>query len=238
MTTNTQLLSTRTDTGSAPAGAQQRTRTCATARTGRWAESGRAQRLARSHASPELTAGSDLGRLLERVVAGDEAAWNEIVDRFSGLVWSIARGYRLGASTDDVVQTVWLRLARNCDRIRDAERLAAWLATTTRREALRVSKAQQRLVCVDDLQERTDSSLPGLDELATDDDTLRHVLDAFAQLEDRDQELLRLLSAVPAYDYATIADMLGRSVGSIGPSRSRALERLRKRLPSSLMDGE
>jgi HAD superfamily hydrolase (TIGR01509 family) len=49
----------------------------------------------------------------------------------------IARGYRLGALTDDVVQTVWLRLAENCGRIREPERLAAWLATTTRNEALR-----------------------------------------------------------------------------------------------------
>lgn len=71
--------------------------------------------------------------LLARVVAGDEGAWKEVVDRYAGLVWSVARSYRLGgAATDDVVQTVWLRLAEHCARIREADRLAAWLARTFR----------------------------------------------------------------------------------------------------------
>ena len=106
---------------------------------------------ARLHSSP-----MDVGDLLRRVIEGDQRAWDELVGRFGGLVWSIARGYRLGALTDDVVQTVWLRLAENCDRIRDPERLAAWLATTTRNEALRVSTKQARTRSVGDLPERAD----------------------------------------------------------------------------------
>ena len=52
--------------------------------------------------------------LLRRVIDGDERAWDEVVDRFAGLVWSVARSYRLSsAATDDVVQTVWLRLAEH-----------------------------------------------------------------------------------------------------------------------------
>ena len=60
----------------------------------------------RLHSSP-----MDVGDLLRRVIEGDQRAWDELVGRFGGLVWSIARGYRLGTLTDDVVQTVWLRLA-------------------------------------------------------------------------------------------------------------------------------
>lgn len=178
----------------------------------------------------------DVGDLLRRVIEGDQRAWDELVGRFGGLVWSIARGYRLGALTDDVVQTVWLRLAEYADRIREPDRLAAWLATTTRNEALRVLKKQSRDLAVGDLPERTDLSVSGLDELVTDSDTLVHVLQAFRKLPEKDQELLRLLCAVPVLDYATIADMLGRSIGSIGPSRDRSLKKLRKLLPSGLDD--
>ncbi len=178
----------------------------------------------------------DVGELLRRVIEGDQRAWDELVGRFGGLVWSIARGYRLGALTDDVVQTVWLRLAEYADRIREPDRLAAWLATTTRNEALRVLKKQSRDLAVGDLPERTDLSVSGLDELVTDSDTLVHVLQAFRKLPEKDQELLRLLCAVPVLDYATIADMLGRSIGSIGPSRDRSLKKLRKLLPSGLDD--
>ena len=185
----------------------------------------------RLHSSP-----MDVGELLRRVIEGDQRAWDELVGRFGGLVWSIARGYRLGALTDDVVQTVWLRLAESCDRIRDPERLAAWLATTTRNEALRVATKQARTLSVGDLPERADASVSSLDEVVTDDDTLRHVLHGFAQLAPKDQELLRLLCTVPPLDYATISEMIGRPIGSIGPSRDRALAKLKKMLPPGLED--
>ncbi len=187
--------------------------------------------------APRLhSARMDVGELLRRVIEGDQRAWDELVGRFGGLVWSIARGYRLGALTDDVVQTVWLRLAENCERIRDPERLAAWLATTTRNEALRVSTKQAKTLTVSDLPERADAGASSLDEIVTDDDTLRHVLHGFAQLPAKDQELLRLLCTVPPLDYATIGEMLGRPIGSIGPSRERALAKLKKLLPPGLED--
>jgi RNA polymerase sigma factor (sigma-70 family) len=178
----------------------------------------------------------NVGATLRRVVDGDERAWDEIVEQYGGLVWSVARSYRLGALTDDVVQTVWLRLAEYCDRIREPDRLAAWLATTTRNEALRVLKKQKRVLSVGELPERIDPSVSTLDEIVTDDDTLAHVLEAFRRLPEKDQELLRLLCTVPPLDYASIADLLGRSIGSIGPSRDRSLKKLRKLLPSGLHD--
>ncbi len=178
----------------------------------------------------------DVGHMLRRVIEGDQRAWDELVGQFGGLVWSVARGYRLGALTDDVVQTVWLRLAENCERIREPDRLAGWLATTTRNEALRVAKKQQRALSLGEMPEQVDPSVATLDELVADSDTLVHVLGAFSKLGDKDKELLRLLCTVPPLDYASIADILGRSIGSIGPSRDRALKKLRKLLPSGLVD--
>ncbi len=178
----------------------------------------------------------DVGSLLRRIVDGDQRAWDEVVSHYGGLVWSVARGYRLGVLTDDVVQTVWLRLAEHCDRIREPDRLGAWLATTTRNEALRVAKRQQRSVSLGEYPDRSDPSRSTLDEMIVDDDTLRHVMVAFAKLPEKDQELLRLLSTVPPLDYATIADILERSIGSIGPSRDRSLKKLRKLLPAGLDD--
>jgi RNA polymerase sigma factor (sigma-70 family) len=170
--------------------------------------------------------------LLSRVVAGDEQAWNEVVDRYAGLVWSVARSYRLSsAATQDVVQTVWLRLAEHCGRIRQPDRLASWLATTTRNEALRVIRGNTRQspqAIADDLTEPT---APSIEERVADDATLRAVLQAFAKLSPEDQQLMRLLCAVPPIDYQTIAEMLGRPIGSIGPTRARCLERLKKLLP-------
>ena len=170
---------------------------------------------------------------LLRVVAGDEQAWNEVVDQYAGLVWSVARSYRLSsAATDDVVQTVWLRLAEHCARIREPERLASWLATTTRNEALRVIRGN--IPCRPRRRRSTSSPSrppPPIEERVTDDVTLHAVLRAFTQLSADDQQLMRLLCAVPPIDYQTIAELLGRPIGSIGPTRARCLERLKKLLP-------
>ncbi len=181
------------------------------------------------------SAGVDAEQLLARVVAGDEAAWHEVVDRYAGLVWSVARSYRLpGAVTDDVVQTVWLRLTEHAARIRQADRLAAWLATTTRNEALRAVRHARRTTPQDLMDERPDITTISAEERVGDDATLTAVLEAFRQLPEEDQQLMRLLCAVPPLDYHTIAEMLGRPIGSIGPTRARCLERLRRLLPPGI----
>jgi RNA polymerase sigma factor (sigma-70 family) len=173
--------------------------------------------------------------LLARVVEGDQDAWDAIVQQFAGLVWSVARSYRLGgAATDDVVQTVWLRFAEHCGRIRQPDRLASWLATTTRNEALRIIRGNMRLTPTAAVAEASEPTASTIEDLVTDDETLRHVLAAFAQLSEEDQQLLRLLCTVPPLDYQTIADMLGRPIGSIGPTRARCLDRLRRLLPTGI----
>jgi len=179
-----------------------------------------------------------IGELLARVDTGDEAAWDELVERFAGLVWSVARSYRLSAaSTEDVVQTVWLRLAEYCNRIREPERLASWLATATRHEALRVIRGHQRMVPHAEFGDRSDSTSLSIEDVIVDGVTLSAVLDAFARLPAADQQLLRLLCTVPPLDYQTIAEMLGRSIGSIGPSRARSLDKLRRLLPTGIDSG-
>ncbi len=178
---------------------------------------------------------SDNAALLARVVAGEESAWNELVDRFAGLVWSVARSFHLAAATtDDVVQTVWLRLAEYSSRIREPDRLAAWLATATRNEALRVIRGQQRVVPHSGFAESSEPTSRSIEDIVTDDVTLRAVLKAFAALPAADQQLLRLLCTVPPLDYQTIAEILGRSIGSIGPTRARSLDKLRRLLPAGI----
>ena len=173
--------------------------------------------------------------LLARVVAGDHGAWDVVVHQFAGLVWSVARSYRLGgAATDDVVQTVWLRFAEHCGRIRQPDRLASWLATTTRNESLRIIRGNTRLTPTAAMADAAEPTASTIEDLVTDDETLRHVLAAFAKLPEEDQQLLRLLCTVPPLDYQTIADMLGRPIGSIGPTRARCLDRLRRLLPAGI----
>lgn len=166
--------------------------------------------------------------LLERARAGDQPAWDRLVDNFSGLVWSVLRSYRLGAAAnDDVFQTVWLRLVEHADRIAQPERLAGWLATTTRNEALRVLRMQQRTRPSDIVGQDADRTELQPLELLVESDTHREVLAAFGELSEDCQRLLRLLTTDPPLEYAEVAEMVGRPIGSLGPTRARCLAKLR-----------
>ena len=83
--------------------------------------------------------------LVDRAAAGDEGAWNEIVDRYAPLVWSICTRYQLGhEEAHDVGQTVWLLLVEKIGGLREPAALPGWLATTTQRECFRVLRVERR----------------------------------------------------------------------------------------------
>ena len=173
-------------------------------------------------------------QLVTAAAARDRAAWNQIVDRFTSLVIATARRYRLGEhDIADVTQTVWLHLVEHLGELREPEALPGWLASTTRHECVRLIERKSRQRPYDPLasatadQARTpDIALDvadGLDQLS------RHqaVLAGFAELSESDRKLLTLLVADPPLSYAEISKQLNIPIGSIGPTRGRALKRLR-----------
>lgn len=176
-----------------------------------------------------MSRGSDSNaELLRAVIAGNQTAWNELVDRYGRLVWSITRSFRLDdATAADVSQSVWLRLTEHCASITQPDKLASWLATTTRNEALKVVRHRQRTQPSDVVDDTADLLARPVDDRMLDDETIGEAIDAFVQLSDDCRRLLRLLCAEPRLDYATIAEMIDRPIGSIGPTRSRCLDRLR-----------
>jgi RNA polymerase sigma factor (sigma-70 family) len=167
--------------------------------------------------------------LLAAAGTGDQQAWDALVDRFGRLVWSVIRGFRLdAASAADVSQTVWLRLVENVDRIRNPERLASWLATTARNESIRAKRRQSRAVPTDFEYDIADIAAAPLDEGLIRSEQIAGVAVAYNELSVSCQQLLRLLTTDPPLDYETISSIIDRPIGSIGPTRARCLERLRK----------
>jgi RNA polymerase sigma factor (sigma-70 family) len=178
-------------------------------------------------------------QLVKEAAAGDAAAWNLLVEHFSGLVWSVAGAYRLErADVSDVVQVTWLRLVEHIGRLKDPERLGAWLATTARRECLRVLHAANREVPTEEERFQTAAGTDPSPEAAVLSSERSQLLwGAFQQISAECQELLRaLLFAWPALSYAEIGDALGMPVGSIGPTRARCLAHLRRKLGSDVSE--
>jgi len=169
--------------------------------------------------------------LLRRAAAGDQAAWNALVDRYTRLLWSVARAHRLGPpDAADVVQTTWLRLVEHLGQIQDPERLPGWLVTTARRECLRALRRSGREVmgAADDIAlDMADDHAEPLDAHLLTEERDIALWECFRQLPDRCQLLLRVLMASAPQSYAEVSAALGMPVGSIGPTRGRCLERLR-----------
>jgi RNA polymerase sigma factor (sigma-70 family) len=173
-----------------------------------------------------LTATADL---LDAAAAGDQGAWDAIVDRFSGLVWATARAHRLSqADAADVAQTTWLRLVEHLGSIREPEALGAWLATTARREALRLIRRGTRELPTDELDLFEEPSAEAVDRRLLRGERDGALWRGFARLSDRCKELLRLLVSDEEPSYTEISAALGLPIGSIGPARMRCLERLRR----------
>lgn len=182
--------------------------------------------------------------LVRRAGAGDQQAWNDLVERFTGLVWHVARQQGLATSdAADVHQITWLRLVENLDRLRTPAAVGGWLATTAKREAWRVLRRRKREIAVEEPDDRMEHLV--LTEPAApvpDRDLLRRERDArvraaFHRLPDRDQALLGLLASDPPATYKQVSAELDMPVGSIGPTRARCLERLRQQLDRDGVDG-
>jgi RNA polymerase sigma factor (sigma-70 family) len=174
----------------------------------------------------------DVELLLALAADGDERAWSALICEFGGLVWAATRAHRLSpADAADVSQITWLRLIENLGLVTDPARLGSWLATTARRECINVMRRSARVIlCGDDIPDRP-TDAPDPSERLISAQSAQEIQSALGRLAERDRTLLGLLAQDPAPSYVQVSAMLGMPVGSIGPTRARALARLRSETP-------
>jgi RNA polymerase sigma factor (sigma-70 family) len=167
--------------------------------------------------------------LVARARAGDQTAWDRIVELHAPLVRAVCVRHRLSdADIDDVAATVWLRLVERLGTIRDPAALPGWLATTTRNECLQLLRGRKRNVpMAGDDMDGPDDAVPADDWLVREERFIA-LRQAFTQLSEKCQRLLSLLFTEPPLPYTEISAVLGMAVGGIGPNRMRCLEMLRR----------
>jgi RNA polymerase sigma factor (sigma-70 family) len=169
--------------------------------------------------------------LVTRARNGDQRAWDALVERYAPLIWSICRHYPLShADIEDVGQRIWLQFVRHLGAIREPAALPGWLATTTRRECIRVMRAARGSQSAGQL---LDESIPDKQTRTAEQELLaaeRHAAlrEAFSCLSPSRQQLMALLIQDPPVPYAEISAKLGIPVSSIGPTRRRCLDQIRR----------
>jgi RNA polymerase sigma factor (sigma-70 family) len=169
--------------------------------------------------------------LVTRAANGDQDAWNEIIERYAPLVWSICTRYRLrNSDIEDVGQTVWLLLVEQLGKLREPAALPGWLATTTSRECQRALTAARKTegagTMLDEALLVADAAVIEEEILAAERNAALRL--ALRELTPRCQQLVGMLISDPPRSYADISATLRIPIGSIGPQRARCLDCLRR----------
>jgi RNA polymerase sigma factor (sigma-70 family) len=164
-------------------------------------------------------------QLVARCRAGDQEAWNELVDRFSRYVYAIAvQAFKLPEhDAEDVFQEVFTRAYEHLHKLRDDDAIRPWLAQLTRRlciDRFRAGAQEQP----EDLVEPADAD----DTIARLDDALA-VHEALATLPDGCQDILDRFFAQDE-SYRMISEALDLPTGTIASRISRCLVKLRVEL--------
>jgi RNA polymerase sigma factor (sigma-70 family) len=184
---------------------------------------------------------SGAGDTVRQTPLSDAGAWERLVAEHQDHLLRVASSYRMGPEAHDVVQKAWLRLLERGADIRDWNAVGAWLTTVVRRECLRVirSRQRERLYEPEDFERLTSTvdDDPTAEDLLVAEESRQLVRRAMQSLPQRQHDLLQALSDPDAPGYAVISERLGMPVGSMGPTRQRALRRLRAALTEVFSPG-
>ena len=176
----------------------------------------------------EMTYELTVTDLVSAAAGGDGRAWGEIVARYGDLVRATVAGFRLQqADAADAVQNTWLRAVERIGTVRDPERLGGWLTTTAARECLAVLRRSKRELPVDAFIDQVAWTGPTPETRVLREERDRAVDAAVAQLPTRRRQLVDAIFRGAEADYAQVSQATGMPVGSIGPTRGRALVELR-----------
>lgn len=197
---------------------------------------------------PVFSADDRLDALVAGALAGHDAAWNALVERLQRVVWKAVNMMTADPDVrEDAFAATWLRLAERLDTIREPEKLPGWLVTTATNEVRQIVRRRGpgEVSLSTTWGSEADRELG--DRLVGDDgeharDVVRGeeravVRAAFAQLDPGCREIITVLVlADPPVPYDEASERLGRPIGSLGPTRGRCLEKLKRLLgpgPSS-----
>jgi RNA polymerase sigma factor (sigma-70 family) len=166
--------------------------------------------------------------LVRRACERRPGAWSELVSRYEGLVRAVVASYRLQeADFADAVQNTWLRALERLGTVRDAESLGGWLTTVARRECLALLARSRRETPGEVADDRAALEDAGPEAVVLAEEARRAVARAVTELPGKRRELLQVLFSTAEPNYAEVSRLVGLPIGSIGPTRQRALRSLR-----------
>jgi RNA polymerase sigma factor (sigma-70 family) len=181
-------------------------------------------------------------RLVQECVKGNQEAWTTLIDRYKNLIFSIPLKHGFAAEdAAEIFQWVCVSLLSELPRLRDPKALPAWLIRVTSNQCFHWRRQQKQFIGMEDDEMEAapdpESQRP-LENLIHEVEMEQSLREALNQLSPRCRQLISMLFfEMPAKPYEEIATSLGLARGSIGFTRSRCLEQLRKKLEGAGFTG-
>ena len=161
---------------------------------------------------------------------GDEDAWRALRDRVKNVAWKTIRSFSLGRDdAEDAFAATFFRLAEKLHTVREPEAIHGWVATTARHEVLAIIRSRSRFDPYVQVPEQ--STVDHTDDDLIDQERRSAMYTALTMISERCQQLLRLFAMDPPLSYGDISRLTGMPHGSIGPTRERCIEQLRRQAP-------
>ena len=179
--------------------------------------------------------------LITACLKGNQAAWEALIDRYLALIYSVCLKMGLaGADAEDVVQDVCVILIDHLADLRDTGKISSWIISTSKREVWRLQRRRGTKLASElgDGEWEMDALDSPLTQRAASPETAfleleqqQMVREALGRIPERCRNLLTLLyiSDEPP-SYSELSTKFSLPVGSIGPTRARCLQHLRKLL--------
>jgi RNA polymerase sigma factor (sigma-70 family) len=172
-------------------------------------------------------------RLVKECLAGNEDAWSLLIDKYKALIYSIPVKYGLPPyEAADVFQSTCMELLTRLPELREPKALPKWLMQVAHHQCHRVKRQRQRLVSRDAEPDLPEPETPAIAETLVQQTQEEQMLrEAMGILSPQCRRLVELLFfETPARPYAQVAAELGLALGSIGFTRQKCIERLRRNL--------
>jgi RNA polymerase sigma factor (sigma-70 family) len=184
--------------------------------------------------SPKKPAAAwDDTRLVRECLSGNEQAWSQLIEKYKALIYSIPVKYGLPPDeAADVFQTTCMELLTRLPQLREPSALPKWLMQVAHHQCYRWKRQSQRVVSRDARPDLPESETPAIAETLVQQTQEEQMLrEAIAALAPKCRRLIELLFfETPSRSYREVASELGLAVGSIGFTRQKCIDRLRRRL--------
>ncbi len=172
-------------------------------------------------------------RLVRQCLSGSEEAWSLLIEKYKALIYSIPVKYGLPPQeAADVFQATCVELLARLPELREPRALPKWLIQVAHHECYRWKRQSQRLISRDFQRDLPEPQTPAIAEALVQQTHEEQMLrEAMTTLSPKCRRLIELLFfETPSRPYSEVAGKLGLAVGSIGFTRQKCIERLRRTL--------